>query len=474
MKVGTVLTNNKWLTQSEELTTRYNSWDCINTAKLIPKIKANLRASGNEPFFEKSLWPLVPVVNSMQALGVGYLDKPRRNEMRSRLRKEISQPEESILDGTTKSTYTAKLFNSPKQRAKLLFDDWGLPVAKPTRNRRSRSTDQAALIWTLNHLRKKDEPYRHKLHDLFHRSRIQTILERYLVIEGDPDGRVRPTIKLTGTETGRFAYAGGPGEAIQQWPPECRKLIRAREGYVFVSADYSQLEARILAVLSQDQLSLQAFASGRDAHTQNCMDLFGFTETDYENLDSVRKTALRNYAKTFLYGLSYGGKPDSIEMKLFCPCFRCVANAPPQVNLSKAEVGAAAGRWMQAHSPIMDWRARLVESVYGVGGDRTWTSPFGYRRRFWEPQDIGERSLMNYPMQHCASQIINRAMVELHKLGWPISLQMHDELVLEVSKDLVGASLSILKIVMEAPVPELDDTIFPVSTHVGETWADLK
>jgi DNA polymerase-1 len=326
----------------------------------------------------------------------------------------------------------------------------------------------------LGHLRKKDQDYTTRLHELFHRSRLQTILERYLVVEGDIDGRVRPTIKLGGTETGRFAYAGGPGEAVQQWPHEIRGLIRARPGFVFVGRDYSQIEARILAVLSQDYLSLATFAKGRDVHEQNCRDLFGLTVSEYDSLDPTRKVALRNYAKTFLYGLSYGGKADTIKMKLFCPCWRCISKAPPQVNLSTVEIKRAAARWETAHDAIMTWRAWLVDSVYGYGQDRTWTSPFGWRCRMWESQAEGERSLMNRPMQHCASVIINRAMVRLQRLGVPLSLQMHDELIAEVPEADAERTLTLMGEIMEIPVPELANTIFPTSSGSGQTWADLK
>ena len=475
MKFGGVTTDHKWLQLPDELTARYNHWDCYNTARLVPKVENQLDRAGNRDFFTDYFWPLVPVVTDMQRRGVGYLDREVRNSLRRKLRSEIAQLEKDILDGTDPTNYTDKLFNSPKQLAKLLFDEWGLPKAKPTRkNPSGRSTDLAALGGILSRLRKRDEPYRLRLYDLFHHSRLQTILERYLVVEGDPDGRVRPTIKLGGTETGRFAYAGGPGEAIQQWPPEVRGLIRAAPGCVFVARDYSQLEARILAILAQDRVSLAAFAEGRDVHLQNTLDLFGFSQAQFDQLPPKNKVAFRNFAKVFLYGLSYGGKADSIKMKLFCPCARCTHKAPPQVNLSKLEVVRAASRWEQIHWPVMEWRAKLVESVYGHGQDRTWTSPFGWRRRLWEPRSLGERSLMNLPMQHCASQIINRVMVRLHSVGVPLVLQMHDELVIECKLDEADEMNELLKETMEMKVPELGGAVFPTSGAVGERWSDLK
>lgn len=471
MRTGTVVSTHKWLQHPSELVARYNSWDCKLTADLRPHMEEQLRKSGNWDYWTTRFWPLVPIVTAMQSRGLGHLDREARNQMRARLRSEISKLEKEILDGVV-GDYTDKVFNSPKQLGRLLYGEWGLPTPPVTRSRRANSTDLQALAWVLEHLRKRDEPHRLRLHDLFHRSRLQTVLERYLVIEGDPDGRVRPTIKLYGTETMRFAYAGGPGEAIQQWPPECRHLIRAAPGKVFVARDYSQLEARILAVLSNDRPSLEAFAAGRDVHTQNTLDLFGLTLESFLGFDGARQKALRNYAKTFLYGISYGGKADSIKMKVFCPCYRCAEKAPPQVNLAREEVRQVTQRWEQVHFAVMDWRAKLVDSVFGYGQNRVWVSPFGYHRRFWEPRDEGERSLMNFPMQHCGAQIINAAMVRLRDV--PLVLQMHDELVAEVPEADADSTLERMRIEMEAPVVELGRTIFPTEGKVGATWADLK
>ena len=411
MRIGVVTTQHKWLNLDDAKVALYNLHDCQATAKLTPIIKAQLERSGNLKFFEESFWPMVEVTTAMQARGVGNLDREARNAMRAQLRAEIRELEKSILEGVS-GTYDEKLFNSPKQLARLLYDEWGLPSPPASRKRPARSTDLDSLAWVLGKLRKRDEAVRVRLHDLFHRSRLQTILERYLSIEGDEDGRVRPTIKLTGTETLRLAYAGGPGEALQQWPSEVRHLIRAAPGKVFISRDYSQLEARILAVLAEDQISLKAFAEGRDIHTQNALDLFGTYRVG--KLDSKGRApgALRNYAKTFLYGISYGGQADSLKMKVFCPCFRCVEKAPEQVNLDRREVKRAADRWAEAHASVLRWREDLVEGVFGYGKDRTWTSPFGFRRRFWEPRGEGERSLMNLPMQHCLpaeTRILTRA-----------------------------------------------------------------
>ena len=132
-----------------------------------------------------------------------------------------------------------------------------------------------------------DEGAQPILEALFHRSRLQTIDERYLNVEPHPDGRVRARVKMYGTKTYRFAYAE---PALQQMPPECRHFFVPPPGSILISVDYSQLEARLLAYLAHDETSIRVFQAGGDVHTANAADLFNLTTTE------VGKAA-RNFAK---------------------------------------------------------------------------------------------------------------------------------------------------------------------------------
>jgi DNA polymerase-1 len=213
-------------------------------------------------------------------------------------------------------------------------------------------------------------------------------------------------------------------------------------------------------------VSIGVFESGGDIHHQNAADLFGTT--------AVSK-AMRNYAKTFLYGISYGGEAESLKLKDFCPCWRCVDLAPPQVNLSRDDVIKSADRWKSRHSCVFTWREALLDSVKGFGKDHTYTSPFGCRRVFMEPREVCKRSLFDYPMQHCAAMVVNRAMRRLHEeYAAPIVLQMHDSLMLEVPEVEADTWDEQLREVMEAPVPELGGVVFPTTASRGETWGSLE
>ncbi|KKK49096.1 hypothetical protein LCGC14_3138520, partial [marine sediment metagenome] len=316
------------------------------------------------------------------------------------------------------------------------------------------------------------------LHALFHRSRLSTIDTRYLEVEVDDDERVRPTIKLYGAKTGRLAYAD---PALQQWPPEIRHILRPRAGCVFLAADYGQLEARISAYLSGDPIDLAVFNQTwapndphGDIHARNACALFGYDIKAWADLN-INHTATRNFAKTWRFGVGYGGAPDSVQMKIYCPCTQwgCAEKLPPMLDLKRHEIALAARRWEIEHKVYVEWREQLVRDVLKNNG--WYESPWGYKRLFLQPMPGLRNEVYNNPMQHGAAQIINRAMVELHEQHQaPMVLVMHDELMLEVPEGDVDHWSSVVTEVMQRPVPELGGASLPVNVSVGEDWGSVK
>jgi len=463
-----VTTAHKWLNLDDDQVGIYNAWDTYATARIVQPLTQELKDNGQWDYFQDWFTSMAPVVHAMWQRGAGCLDKEAKTKYRRALRKELKETEDAIRGHWPEGHgYTDKFFNSPKQRASFLYDDLNLRAPPKTHKRSERSTDQSSLIFNLEHLRRMDERHVPVLHNLFHRSRLNTIDTRYLTVE-EENGRVRPTIKLPGAETGRLAYAGPP---LQQWPEECRHLLVAASGCVFVAADYKQLEARIMAHLSQDLASIEVFEAGDDIHRQNCQDLFGYTNLEWEDLDHIVRAATRDFAKRFIYGTSYGGTAETMSQKLFCPCSRCVDKVPAQWSLSRKKLREVEDRWSAKHAIVLTWRDDLVRSV--VQGDHTWTSPFGYRRFFFTPYPAVKTEIYNCPMQHCAAKIVERAMIDLHRLDAPLVLQMHDALKLEVPISEADRWAGVLQHVMEQSIPELGGVSFPVDVKVGVSWGKL-
>lgn len=441
----------------------YNAHDVRATAELTSLLQRELQESHQLDYWEGSYWPTVEAVLALQARGLG-IDRLALRRYKAAVTKELAETDTIIRDAAGDPNLN---INSRPQVGKLLYEKLGLKVPRLTDGGQP-SVDQHALVTVLRGLRQRDQHAKPILTALFHRSKLNTILTRYLIVEPDPSGRVYPRIKLYGAETGRLAYADPP---LQQWPPAARHVFVPRPGYVFVGCDYSQIEARLLAILANDEVSLRVFREGGDVHRQNAMDLFGLTDTQWSQLTPTQVKAYRNYAKTFLYGISYGGNPTTIHTKLFCPCPKCEADQPPTLNLGPTEIKRAADRWFWLHRAVPEWHRQLMQQVSRT---HRYTSPLGRRRVFCEPWPTCERSAKNVPMQMTAALIMDRAMVRLHQAGAPLVLQMHDQFVVECPQPEADYWVRKLVSCMESPVPELGDTVFPAEPEVGDTWGTLK
>ena len=406
---------------------------------------------------------------AMQSHGL-LLDKEAQRETKAKLTTELKEVDEYIIQfaksrDTNKAGYFAVL-ESNKQLAELLFDDLGLKCHKYTEGG-DRSTDQDSLIRTLSKLRKRDQEHRQTLEFLFHRSKIKTILERYVNLEADDDGRVRPTIKFAGTKTGRLAYSD-PAE--QQRPVSVRNLYRANAGCVFIGADYSQLEARIMAYLAGDLHSQRVFESGDDIHAANARDLFDYRLSEWESLSPEERTATRDYAKTDLYRRMYGGSYKSGKQKLFCPCHKCQGRSiKGQRNADQLRLADA--RWNMKHIDFIRWRKKLERQVMDSGW---YENPYGRRRQFMAPFREIVKELYDVPMQSTAADIMNESQTILYNQhGITCCLQMHDFLMIEVPEENAPWALKVLADVMERPIEKMDGVRFPVDKKMGVNWRDM-
>ena len=462
----TVFDDHKWFSIDDWTMGAYNAWDCRVTALVFPRLLQELQDNQQWTFYQSDYWPLVQAVLTMQQRGL-LVDRNEKTRYRKALRKELRETDAEIQAFSNREDFNV---NASKQRGELLFDTLGLRPEKITRTGQ-RSTDQDALIRVLRKLRKKDEHARPVLEALFHRSRLHTIDTRYLDFDVSEDGRVRPTVKAYGTETLRLAYAEPP---LQQYPKEARNIIHTEDGRCFVAADYSQLEARILAVLAGDRASLRVFETGEDIHLQNASDLFGHNREQWDEMDPTAATACRDFAKSFLYGTMYGGEAETMKNKLYCPCDKCKDKVAPTLGLGPKKKREAEDRWLGRHPAVTKWRKGLARQVFE---DKFHVNPFGYKRYFLQPVGDGlKREAYNFPIQSSAACIVNRAMVKLHSMRYPapIVLQMHDSLMLEVPEHEVDHWATTLKHTMETPVPELSNAVFPVELSVGKSWGSLE
>jgi DNA polymerase-1 len=445
----------------------YNWVDCLGTGRSHTAELAELVERGMDTYWRECAWPLAsgPVMD-MQRRGV-RVDEGALRTYRRQLAKEIDAIEASVLamDPTGELAKPTPMYpnsiGAHERLGKFLFNTLGLAPSKVTEKKQLPSTTQEALLLVLGRLRKKDEHARPVVEDLLHRSRLHTIKSRYLDMELE-DGRVYPRVKVGGTKTGRFAYAD---PALQQMPPEARHVFIPEPGCVFVGADFSQLEARIAAYLANDAGDVAIFNSGADVHADTARTLYGWASEAWLALDEATRTGARNYAKTFRYGLLYGGAPETMKMKTYCPCPRCEAKLPP--NVPRLSINQSSQRWLAAHPRVLLWREEISKQV---ASDGCLINALGRKRYFLEPWPRCKRQAWNWPIQSLAADIINRAMLKLYREHRPpFFLQMHDYLGLEVPEAEAGYWGEVLVDAMTAHIPEVGAS-FPVDLKIEGPW----
>ena len=473
-KYSTVNTSHKWVGLDDDVIALYNHNDCLATALLMRKAPEILAEHNNFEFWKNQVKPLIPAAMDMQMRGLP-VDLEVRKAHQERLRTVRAECDQTIFEFAASHGMDGFNINSPVQKADLLYKRIGF---KPRKNKGKISTDQSALLSIWNGLLKREEDLRPLLEALLHRSRVNTILIRYLNFPVDPDSVVRPTIKMFGTKTMRYAYESPP---LQQWVKEIRNIIHAPDGYVFISADYRALEARILAYQFNDTRDIECFEKGWDLHLVTANDLFDlgigekFETLDSSGWDELAKTAAQERlpSKNYRFGKAYGGSAASMKTKSFCPCNRwgCDTELPPTLDRNK--MIAAEFAWNQQHKDYEDNIAGIIRRVRET---KTYVSPFGLTRYFTKPfgselrPGEAERELRNFFGQHPAAMIINGSQRLAYEAGLPICLQMHDALSMICLESEADARVETLRAIMERPIPELNNISFPVDIEIGQTW----
>ena len=450
-------TDNKFTKLSNELLGTYNAWDIWHTGALYEPLRQQLAETRQLEFYDREVTPTLRAVANMQRRGL-LRDQTALTALRRRVRAEIREVVAFLEHVTGNAEFNP---NSPAQIAKLLYTQLGLRPPKRTAVKGTPSVDKESLVGLLRNLRKRDEPARPLILALMHYSKISTIDERYLGLEADSSGVVRPQVKTAKVKTLRFAYQNPP---MQQFPAECRHVIVARPGCVLLAVDYSQLEARLQAYLSNDRPSIRVLEAGGDLHAANAADLFEGT-----TLTTVTPEQ-RYYAKSFLYRITYGSQGSDKE-KVFCICdqWGCAAQAPPILELTRASKLAAEGRWFARHPAVERFQRGLLRQIRQ---HHYYDHPITSRRYFltqWGSEV--EREIKNEVNQRGAALLMNRAMVALDReFQARILLQMHDEFILEVAEQDLVMWATIVMEVMERPVAELGGVKFPTEAKWGYNW----
>ena len=343
---------------------------------------------------------------------------------------------------------------SPKQLQVVLFEELGLPKTKKIKT--GYTTDAESLEWLHQ---KSGHPLLTHLLRIRETKKLATTIEG-LIAEIAKDGRIHTHFGQTVTSTGRLSSIAPNLQNIPVRTEEGRSIRNAfiaGKGYVsLLTADYSQIEMRIMAHLSKDAKLLSAFESGEDLHATIAAVIFGVKAHDVDS-------EMRRQIKAMSYGLAYGLSSYGLSA---------------QLDISPAEAQGLMDTYFQRFGGIRDYLKTIVEEARKTG----YTETILGRRRYLPDlmsdnrarRDVAERMALNAPIQGSAADIIKLAMlkvedaIEVQKLQSRLLLQIHDELIFEVVKGEEVEMTELVKREMGAAYPlkaPLD-----VSAGLGLTW----
>ena len=424
----------------------------IAAGRLIEPLRAQLEARGGTALFEEIELPLIPVLAQMEDTGIG-VDRAFLVELREDLLKRLAALEADIHQEAGGSFN----INSTLQLREVLFERLELPVLKRT-PKGVPSTDATVL----GKLRDEHPVVANLLHYRELEKLRSTYVDALIPLIND-DGRVRGRFNQMAAATGRLSQEQPNLQNIPVRSEEGRIIRRAfvaDDGCSFLVADYSQIELRILAHLSNDPGLVEAFANDMDIHTTTAARVAGI-EPDEVTPDARRR------AKVINFGLLYGMEAFGLAQRL---------------EIAREEAESHIEQYFAQFPDVKAFMAGIVAEARSTG----YTTTLLGRRRYlpelsssnYRDRQSGERMALNAPIQGTAADIIKKAMVVLDKRlrasgsAAEMLLQIHDELVLEVPDDELEAVTALTVEVMEGIV-ELGVPL-RVDVATGRTLADCK
>ncbi|MFT4262755.1 MAG: DNA polymerase I [Nocardioides sp.] len=419
---------------------------------LAEALSGQLEGAGGTVLLTEMEQPLIGVLAKMERTGIA-VDVDHLETEEARLAEEVRRAAQSAYDVIGKEIN----LGSPKQLQVVLFDELDMPRTKRTKT--GYTTDADALQWLYE---TTEHPF--MLHLLRHREagRLRVTIEGLLKTV-QADGRIHTTFNQTIAATGRLSSTE---PNLQNIPVRTEEGRRIRKGFIvgggfesLMTADYSQIEMRIMAHLSGDEQLIEAFRSGRDFHTITAQRVFGVP-------DGVPvSTEQRAKIKAMNYGLAYGLSAFGLSQ---------------QLGISPGEARALMDDYFLTFGGIRDYLADVVAEARRSG----YTETIMGRRRYLpdltsdnrQRREMAERMALNAPIQGSAADLIKVAMLHVQEaieeagLRSRLLLQVHDELVLEVAAGERDALEELVRREMGAAA----DLRVPldVSVGTGRSWHD--
>ena len=428
-------------------------WEAKAISRLYPLLGAKLEEEKLTHLMDTMELPLVEVLAAMEQNGV-YVNRAHLAEKTEEVADRLQKIEAAIYE---MAGHDFNL-NSPKQLGVVLFEELGLPVRKKTKTGYSTNAEVLESLRLEHPIIEQILAYR-----LWSKLK-STYLDGIAGLIRTDTGRIHTSFNQTVTATGRLSSSDPNLQNIPVRTEEgrmIRALFEPGEGYDYLlSADYSQIELRLLAHMSGDENFIDAFKRGQDIHARTAAEVFGIP------LDEVTPE-LRRHAKAVNFGIVYGISDFGLARNL---------------HISRKEAGDYISRYFERYPGVRAFMDKVVAEAHETGYV---TTMFGRRRelpaiksRNFNQRMLAERMAMNTPIQGTAADVIKLAMIaayrKLREAGVKsrILLQVHDELVLEVKESEIETVQAILHEAMEHVVSL--SVPLSIDVHWGRNWAEAK
>lgn len=435
----------------DEKVQKWMAYQAIVPYKIKSVLREKLKETGMESLYDEMELPCLYALYEMEKNGI-RVDGEALHQYGKKLRTRIEELTAEI------HAMAGEEFNinSPKKLGEILFEKLGLKNGKKTKTGYSTSAEVLEKL-------KNAHPIIPKILEYRQLTKLNSTYAEGLTGYIRADGRIHGKFHQTVTVTGRISSADPNLQNIPTRMPlgrEIRKVFIPEEGSVFVDADYSQIELRVLAHMSGDAALIAAYQADEDIHAITASQVFDVP------LDQVDST-LRRKAKAVNFGIVYGISSFGLGQDL---------------DISRKEAEGYIEKYFATYGKVKEFLDRTVEDAKKNGYTVTM---FGRRRPIPElassnfmTRSFGERAAMNAPVQGTAADIIKIAMVRVNRrlkeehLQSKLVLQIHDELIIETKKEEV----EIVQKILVQEMMHAADLAVPllVDANVGDSWYDAK
>lgn len=421
-------------------------------AAATPTMKSQLEDYNQIELLKDLELPLARILSEMEEIGI-YTDINDLKEMEFEIQKKL----DVLISNIHESAGEAFNINSPKQLGVVLFETLQLPVIKKTKTGYSTAVDVLEKL-------QGEHPIIDDILEYRQLAKLQSTYVEGLQKVISKDHRIHTRFNQTLAQTGRLSSIDPNLQNIPIRLEEGRKIRKAfkptSKDSVILSADYSQIELRVLAHITQDESLKHAFINGHDIHTATAMKVFN---VESDQVDSL----MRRQAKAVNFGIVYGISDYGLSQSL---------------GITRKQAKAFIDDYLASFPGVKQYMSDIVKDAKAQG----YVETLLHRRRYipditsrnFNLRSFAERTAMNTPIQGSAADIIKLAMVKFSekiketKYHAKLLLQVHDELIFEIPKSEVEDFSKFVEEIMEQAL--VLDVPLKVDSNYGATWYDAK